>query len=168
MPQAARALPQSELGGAITCKLRHQLDNGAPPVGGERSFKKPGGLIAAQPLLEKIIPGQGHAFPAFPQLSHTSIMTPAGPLRKPGTDMNFRRSLPEIRCLSSVSLAGYAPFSPCARKRLSTRYRAQLGIGPQALREPDAISRCQATKRIRPIRIRALVRPTQMPVTPQP
>src|ERR1035437_6115397 len=107
MPQAARALPQSELRGAITCKLRHQLDNGAPPVGGERSFKKPGGLIAAQPLLEKIIPGQGHAFPAFPQLSHTSIMMPAGPLRKPGTDMNFRRCLPEIRCLSSISLAGY-------------------------------------------------------------
>src|ERR1035437_9167583 len=47
----------------------------------------------------------------------------AGMGRKPGTDMNFRRSLPEIRCLSLVCLAGYAPFSSCAPKRLSTCIR---------------------------------------------
>src|ERR1035437_4545359 len=40
--------------------------------------------------------------------------------RNPGTDMNFRRSLPEIRCLSSVCPAGYAPRSSCPPKRLST------------------------------------------------
>ena len=77
MPQKARALPQGELGGGISGQLRHQLDHGAAAIGPERSFKKAGGIIAAQPLLEKIIPGEGHAFPAFPQLSHISIMTRA-------------------------------------------------------------------------------------------
>ena len=46
--------------------------------------------------------------------------------------------------------------------------RAQFRSGAQTPPARDAISRCQAARRMRPIRIRALVRPTQIPVTPQP
>src|ERR1035437_10428056 len=49
--------------------------------------------------------------------------------RKLGPDMNFRRSLPEIRCLSPVCPTGCAPSSPCAPKRLSTRRVPQKQIG---------------------------------------
>ena len=81
VPQTARSLPQRQLRGGIHGGLRHQLDYRAAAIGRRRSFKIPGGIIAAQPLFEKIIPGQGHAFPAFPQLSHIPIMTPAVLLR---------------------------------------------------------------------------------------
>ena len=48
MPQQARALPQRELGGAVSRGFLRQLDDGAPAIGRKRSFKKPGGIVAAQ------------------------------------------------------------------------------------------------------------------------
>src|ERR1039458_4207924 len=78
MAQGAGALPQSELGVAIDGGFRHQLNDGAAAIGRDRSFEERGGLIAAQPVLEKVIAGQGRAFPAFPQLTHISIMTRVG------------------------------------------------------------------------------------------
>src|ERR1035438_1252934 len=78
MAQGAGALPQSELGVAIDGGFRHQLDDGAAAIGRERSFEEGGGLIAAQPPLEKVIAGQGRTFPAVPQLTHSSIMTLVG------------------------------------------------------------------------------------------
>src|ERR1035441_3964816 len=65
-------------GVAIDGGFRHQLDDGAAAIGRDRSLEERGGLIAAQPLLEKVIAGQGRAFPAFPQLTHISIMTRVG------------------------------------------------------------------------------------------
>ena len=81
MAQGARAPPERELDASIGGGRRYQLDDGAAAIGRDRSFKKSGGFIAAQPLLEKIIAGQRHPFPAFPQLTHVSIMTPDVPLR---------------------------------------------------------------------------------------
>src|ERR1019366_2724552 len=80
MAQGAGALPQSELGVAIDGGFRHQLDDGAAAIGRDRSLEKRGGLIAAQPTLEKVVAGQGRTFPAFPQLTHSSIMTRVGPV----------------------------------------------------------------------------------------
>src|ERR1035441_8867947 len=81
MAQGAGALPQSELGVAIDGGFRHQLDDGAAAIGCDRSCEERGGLIAAQPPLEKVIAGQGRTFPAFLQLTHISIMTLDGSLR---------------------------------------------------------------------------------------
>ena len=50
--------------------------------------------------------------------------------RKPGTDMNFRRTLPEIRCLSQgLPTAQFASLWPCASKPLHsiTPINAELG-----------------------------------------
>src|ERR1035437_339182 len=67
-----------------------------------------------------------HRFFACPYIRTPRVLNRFGEgepgiCRKPGTDMNFRRSLPEIRCLSLVCPAGHAPCSSCPPKRLSTR-----------------------------------------------
>src|ERR1019366_5744982 len=70
----ASPMPEIECRGTIDDCLGHQLYDGATAVGGRRSSKKRGAVIAAQPLFQRVISGQGHAFPVFPQMSHRKIL----------------------------------------------------------------------------------------------
>ncbi len=74
MLQTARSLPQGQLRAGIQGGRGHQLDRGAAAIGRAQCFEVTRGIIAARPPFEKIIPGQGHTFPVFPQLTHVSII----------------------------------------------------------------------------------------------
>jgi hypothetical protein len=70
----ASSMPEIECRGTVDDRLGHQLHDGATAIVGRRSSKKRGAVVAAQPLFQRVIPGERHAFPVFPQMSHRKIL----------------------------------------------------------------------------------------------